>query len=118
MNKTNKKVSCAVLLVAGLFLSGSALAGMRCFTNQQVVHIKQGYVDSLLGPDGGHAIHFKLDNGQVFPINSGLNLNDAPGKAHLQTLQLSLIGGYKIEGWDHYGWGGTCDDIDELIITR
>lgn len=106
-------IGIALIAVAGC-ISTDAKAGMKCFQDQKVVDVRQGYVDGSLGADGGHAIYFTLGNGRTYPINNGLNLNDHPGKAHLTTLLLAMISGYKITGWDHYGYGGTCDDIDEL----
>ena len=107
------------LIAATTLLAGSlpAMAGMTCFTNQKVVQINTGYVDRPFGADHGDAVYFKLSNGQTCPLNNGFNLDWPRGQALHRVLLLAMVGGYKITGWDHFGWGGTCDDIDEIAIV-
>ena len=105
-------LACTALLAA----TSPAFAGMQCFNSQKVVQVYTGYVDLPYGADGGDAVYFKLGNGQLFPLNNGFNLDWPRGQALHRVLLLAMIGGYKVAGYDHYGYGGTCDDIDEIVI--
>ena len=106
-------IACTTLLAAAT----PALAGMKCFENQKVTQINSGYVEMSFGADNGDAVYFKLSNGKTYPLNNGFNLDWPRGQALHRVLLLAMIGGYRITGYDHFGWGGTCDDIDEIVIV-
>jgi hypothetical protein len=110
-----KTLALAFLMLA---CSGQAIAGSaRCFDHQGVVQINAGYVEIYgLGPDGGDAVYFKLENGQTFPLAAQYNLDWARGQALHKMLMTALTSGYKITGYDHSGT--LCDDIDEIAIHR
>lgn len=106
-------IACTALLACSL----PATAGKTCFTNQKVVQVNTGYVDMSFGADNGDAVYFKLSNGQTFPMNNSFNLDWPRGQALHRVLLLAMVGGYRITGYDHWGYGGTCDDIDEIVIV-
>jgi hypothetical protein len=105
-------------VAAAAFLPCVASAGMLCFENRRVTAVNTGYVDAWFGADGGDAIYFTLDDGKTFPMNYGFNLDWPRGQALHRVLLMALAGGYRVTGYDHYGYGGTCDDIDEIKIVR
>lgn len=111
---------------ATLLSSGTANAGgMQCFKDATVVGVGVGYKEDLTGcPDNASCIYFKYKNGgsnttDVIGINGGYNLNDYNiGLGYLTLLKTAMLTGSKITGWDHWGSGGTCDDIDEILLTN
>lgn len=102
----------ATLLVPCLFVPATAQA---CFFDQKVVSVNTGRVELHLGPDGGDAVYFKLENGTTYALNNAYNLDHPRGQALHRVLLLAQAGGYPISGWDHFG--GQCDDIDEIQIV-
>ena len=94
-----------------------AFAGMQCFENRRVVQVNTGYVDLPFGADGGDAVYFKLDDGRVFPLNNSFNLDWPRGQALHRTLLMAMAARFRVTGYDHYGYGGTCDDIDEIVVS-
>jgi hypothetical protein len=111
----------AVRFFAAVVLTSISLganAGKLCFQDRLVVSVNTGYVDLPFGADGGDAVYFTLDDGAYFPLNNGFNLDWPRGQALHRVLLMALAGRYRVTGYDHYGYGGTCDDIDELVIRR
>ena len=106
-------IACTALLAA----TAPALAGMQCFENQKITRISTGYGEGSLGADHGDAVYFKITDGRQFPLNNGFNLDWPRGQALHRVLLLAMVGGYRITGYDHFGWGGTCDDVDEIVIV-
>ncbi|MCC8362224.1 hypothetical protein LK996_03940 [Lysobacter sp. A6] len=103
-------------LACALATPGLALAGMECFTDRKVTAVNIGYVDMPFGADGGDAVYFTLDNGNTYPLNTGFNLDWPRGQALHRTLLAAMTQRFKVTGYDHYGYGGTCDDIDEILV--
>ncbi|MGO4551781.1 hypothetical protein AB4059_11840 [Lysobacter sp. 2RAF19] len=95
----------------------SAQAQQMCFQDRRVAEVKIGYVDIWgLGPDGGDAIYFKIDNGNQYSLNRSYNLDWPRGQAMYKLLMTAMAGGYRVRAYDHnYPY---CDDIDELHIYR
>jgi hypothetical protein len=110
-----KPIAAAALVVFAL-LPMAAQAAMQCFADRRVVQVSTGYVEGSLGADGGDAVYFKLDNGKMYPLNNGFNLDWPRGQALHRTLLLAMTARYRVTGYDHYGYGGTCDDIDEIVL--
>ena len=94
-----------------------ASAGKICFDNRRVVDVQTGYVDRWgMGPDGGDAVYFTLDNGLLLPLNVYYNLDSPRGQALHRVLLMAMAGNYRVTGIDHYG--DNCDDVDEIHIRR
>lgn len=110
------KIAFKSLILLAACAPGVAFAGMQCFSDRRVVEVSSGYVDLPFGADNGDAVYFKLDDGRTFPLNTGFNLDWPRGQALHRTLLLAMSARYRVTGYDHYGYGGTCDDIDEIVI--
>jgi hypothetical protein len=112
-----KRIVLLFVLALGFSPLFAAKAQQMCFQNQRVLSVKIGYVDMGLGPDGGYAVFFKLDNNVWRQLNGGFNLNDAGrGPGLYKMLLTAMAGGYRIRAYDHY-WP-YCDDVDEIEIYR
>jgi hypothetical protein len=111
-----KRILLLLVLAVGLTPLFSARADM-CFQDRRVTSVKIGYVDTGLGPDGGYAVFFKLDNGRQYSLHNYYNLNDVGrGPALHKTLVTAMAGGFRIRAYDHH-WP-YCDDVDEIEIYR
>jgi hypothetical protein len=110
------KIAFQSLILLAACVPGVAFAAMQCFSDRRIVEVHMGYVELAPGADGGDAVYFRLDDGRVFPLNNGFNLDWPRGQALHRTLLLAMSARYRVTGYDHYGSGGTCDDIDNIVI--
>lgn len=112
-----KKILPSALACCVLAVAPAAWASKKaCFENMKVAAVSGGYNEGHLGPDGGDAVYFSLENGGTYALNYQFNLDWNRGQALHRTLMTAFVGGYRISGWDH--WGGNCDDIDQITIIK
>jgi hypothetical protein len=112
-----KRLPILFVLALGLSPMLSANAQQMCFENRRVSSIKIGYVDTGLGPDGGYAVFFKLDNNREYSLHNYYNLNDpGRGPALHKTLLTAFAGGFKVRAYDHHY--PYCDDVDQIDMYR
>ena len=116
MNLAILRAAVGIGLAFALF--APAARATLCFENQKVIAVNTGYVDIWgMGPDGGDAVYFALENGKYFPLSIYYNLDSARGQRLHSVLMTAFTSGFRITGHDHFGWV-RCDDIDEIRIVK
>ena len=114
-----KRIMLLVVLALGMSPLFAAKAQQMCFQDRRVLAVNIGYVNAEMGPDGGNAVYFRLDNNanRWWPLNNVYNLNDGgKGEGLYKMLMTAMAGGFKIRAYDHYY--PYCDDVDQIEIYR
>jgi len=113
-----KRIALLLVLALGSWPLFSAHAQRMCFEGFRVAAVNIGYVNGDMGPDGGDAVYFRLDNSvdYWYPLNKAYNLDWPRGQALYKQLMTAMAGGYRIRAYDHYH--PYCDDIDQIEIYR
>jgi hypothetical protein len=108
-----KSLLCALL---GVVAFGSANAAqMKCFEDT-IREVGVGRVTNLAyGDDGGQVIYFFTSGGLLLPVDNYYNMGDQQGKFMYTQLMMSVVGGYKLVGFDS---GGVCNKVDQLSLIR
>jgi hypothetical protein len=112
-----KRIALLLVLALGSWPLFSAHAQRMCFAGFRVAAVNIGYVNGDMGPDGGDAVYFRLDNSWTIGTHSTRLQPRLAARAGLvQAADDGDGGGYRIRAYDHYH--PFCDDIDQIEIYR